>query len=216
MLNDKEIADGWICENISWKPVKLKIKKKEEFVMLQSEMLWKSVLQHNKSKAIVKENTKITVYKSTAQYRAIDFDIQLFALVDNLKIGGSDDDKGYGGFSLRLKLPKDISFVSKNKEVMPQETAVEAGPSMNFRGSFDNETSPKTGVVVFCNPSNPGPQQQWILRKKTSMQNIPYPGRTPIALPKNGLKLKYRIIIHNGEMSNEDIEKLYQKYIRGR
>ncbi len=76
ILKNKKIADGWTCENISWEPVKLKIIKKEEFVMLQSEMLWKSVLQHNKSTGIVKENTKITVHKSTREYRAIDFHFQ--------------------------------------------------------------------------------------------------------------------------------------------
>jgi hypothetical protein len=213
ILKDKKIADGWICENISWEPVKLKIIKKEEFITLQSEMLWKSVVQNNTSKAIIKENTKITVHKSTGQYRAIDFDIRLAALVDSLEIGGSDDAKGYGGFCIRLKLPADISFVSNNSAITPMETAVTAGPWMDFKGSFDNETSSKTGLVVFCNPSNPGPQQQWILRKETSMQNVPYPGRTPIALTKNGLRITYRIIIHNTDMSNDDLEKLYQQYI---
>ncbi len=150
MLNDKKIADGWTCENISWNPVNVKVKKRKENVRPQFEVIWNVEPEHNPT-AIVRENTKITVYKSTTQYRIIDFDIHLFALVDSLKIGGSDDIKGYGGFCLRLKLPKNVSFVSKNKEVMPQEAAVEAGPWMDLRGSFDNETSPKTGVVVFCN-----------------------------------------------------------------
>jgi len=35
VLKDKMIADGWVCENISWEPVKLKITKNEEFVVLQ-------------------------------------------------------------------------------------------------------------------------------------------------------------------------------------
>ena len=40
ILNDKKIADGWISENISWKPMKVKVKKRKERVMLQSEMIW--------------------------------------------------------------------------------------------------------------------------------------------------------------------------------
>jgi hypothetical protein len=212
VLNDKKIADGWICENISWKPVRLKVKKRKENIILQSEMIWNAKWENNNPTAIVKENTKITVYKSTVQYRAIDFDIYLFALVDNLKIGGSDDDKGYGGFCLRLKLPKDISFFSNNMAITPTETAITAGPWMDFIGSFDGTSMPKTGVAVFC--SQPGRDQQlWILRKEASMQNIPYPGKMPIILSKKGLRLKYRIIIHNGDMSNDDLEKLYQQYI---
>ena len=213
ILNDKIIADGWISENISWKPMKVKVKKRKKRVMLQSEMIWNAELEHQKPTAIVSEKTKITVFKSTPQYRILDFDIQLFALADSLKIGGSNDEKGYGGFCLRLKLPRDLSFVSENKVVIPQETPVLAGPWMDFTGSFEGESLPKSGVVVFGYTSGLGHQYPWILRKVTSMQNVPYPGRTPIELSKKGLRLTYRIIVHNGEMRNEDIEKLYQQYI---
>jgi hypothetical protein len=139
----------------------------------------------------------------------------LFALKDNLKIGGSDDPKGYGGFSLRLTLPKDLTFISENKMVIPEETPVLAGPWMDFVGSFEGESLPKSGVVVFGYPSGSDHEFPWILRNVTSMQNVPFPGRTPILLSKKGLRLKYRIIIHNGKMRNEDIEKLYQQYISG-
>lgn len=213
ILNEKNIADSWISENISWKPIKVKVKKRKKRVMLQSEMIWNADLEHQKPTAIVNEKTKITVFKSTPQYRILDFDIQLFALADNLKIGGSNDEKGYGGFCLRLKLPNDLSFVSENKIVIPQETPVLAGPWMDFTGSFEGESLPKTGVVVFGYISGLSHQYPWILRKATSMQNVPYPGRTPIELAKKGLRLTYRIIVHNGEMRNEDIEKLYQQYI---
>lgn len=213
ILNNKKIADGWTSENISWQPVQLKIIKKEEFVMVQSDMLWKTTLEADTSKSIAKEHTTITVHKSTGQYRAIDFDIRLAALVDSLKIGGSDDAKGYGGFCIRLKLPADVSFVSNNTAITPMETAVTGGPWMNFSGSFDNETSSKTGVVIFTNPSNPGRQQQWILRKESSMQNVPYPGKVPAMLSKNGWRLRYRVIIYDTVMSTHQLEKLYQQYI---
>jgi len=213
ILKGKKIADGWMSENISWQPVKLTIAKKEEFVTLQSEMLWKSALQNNKPVALVKENTRITVHKSTSQYRAIDFNIYLFPLIDSLEIGGSDDVKGYGGFCLRLKLPADVSFVSNHNVITPMETQVTAGPWMDFRGSFDNEPSSKTSVAVFYKPSGSGPHQQWILRRETSMQNIPYPGRTPIPLTKNGMRITCRIVIHDAGMSDDDIEKLYDQYI---
>ena len=62
ILNNKKIADGWMSENISWEPIKLKMKKKKEFLMLLSEMLWRSVLQNNKQASIVRENTNITVH----------------------------------------------------------------------------------------------------------------------------------------------------------
>jgi hypothetical protein len=84
---------------------------------------------------------------------------------------------------------------------------------MDIRGSFDKAEPTRTGVAIFSNPTNPGAGNQWILRKEGSMQNVPYPGRAPVALTKNGLRLQYRIIIHNDDMSNEALEKLYQEYI---
>jgi len=212
--DNKQIADGWISQNISWEPSKISVQKKKKRTTLQSEMIWKSVLNDSISTPIVKEHTKISVHQSTSQYRIIDFDIQLFALKDSLKIGGSDDEKGYGGFCLRLKLPEDISFVSGNTELTPLETAVHAGPWMNFAGSFDGKDSRKIGIAVFCHNSNPGRLQEWILRKKESMQNIVYPGRTPVALSKNGLRLRYRLVIHDSNIERSDLENLYQEYVR--
>lgn len=213
ILNDKNIADGWMSDHLSFQPVRIKLKKSRERLILQSEMIWNAELESNKRSSIVREKTTITVFKSTPQYRILDFDIHLFALVNNLKIGGSDDEKGYGGFCLRLKLPGDISFVSDDKNVIPQETPVLAGPWMDITGSFEGESLPKNGVIVFGYTSGAGNRYPWILRRVTSMQNVPYPGRTPIVLSKKGLRLSCRVIVHNGEMSNEDIEKLYQQYI---
>ncbi len=212
LLNDKNIADGWMSDHIGWKPAEVKIKKEKNKIALHSQMIWNTISSDNQLKPIVREETIITVYKSMNQYRIMDFDIQLFPLVDHLKIGGSDDHKGYGGFCLRLKLPGDLSFISQNKEVLPEETPVYAGPWMDFTGSFAGKNFPKSGVVVFGYAPIPEGKYPWILRSTTSMQNIPYPGRIPVQLPKKGLHLSYRIIVHNGEMSSGDIEKLYQEY----
>ncbi|MEP7231163.1 MAG: DUF6807 family protein [Ginsengibacter sp.] len=212
ILNGKNIADGWMSEHISWKPIRVKTKKERNKITLHSQLIWNAELSPEVLTPIVKEETTITVFKATAQYRILDFDINLFALVDHLKIGGSDDAKGYGGFCLRLKLPPDISFISENKKVLPQETAVLAGPWMDFTGSFEGENMPKSGVIVFGYPPNANAKYPWILRSVTSMQNIPYPGRTPVELSRQGLHLSYRVIIHNREISGEDIKKLYKEY----
>lgn len=212
ILNNKKIADGWTCENISWDVVKTQVKKEKENISLYAHVLWKSALADSVQVPIFLEHTKITVNQSTDQYRAIDFDILLSALKDSMQIGGSEDFKGYGGFCLRLKLPNDIAFVSGDSLVTPKDSAVEAGSWMDFAGSFAGETSPKNGVAVF---SGDGVTlHQWILRKQKSMQNIVYPGNMPTALPEKGLRLRYRVIIHKNEMSNIDLENLYKQYVR--
>ena len=214
VLHNKKVADGWTSQNISFDPAKVKVQQANKTITLQTEMLWKYLPEKKEPFAIVRENTNITIHKSTAHYRAVDFDIRLYALVDSLKIGGTDDIKGLGGFSMRLKLPDDISFSSKNGNVIPEETAVDAGSWVDFKGSFDGKDTDKSGVAAFCNPYSPGGLQKWILRKKGSMQNIAYPGRIPIAVSKKGLRLKYRLIIHDNTLSDAGLEKLYQQYIR--
>jgi hypothetical protein len=211
LLNDSSIGDGWVSQNISYYPVKVEVEKNKKGASIESKMVWKANL-NNKPVDIVKENTTIKVYPSTNHYRILDFDIHLAALIDNLKIGGSNDEKGYGGFCLRLKLPKDISFVSEGKNITPQETAVIAGPWMDITGSLEGISGQQSGVVVFANISRKM-QQPWILRSVTSMQNVPYPGRSPIPLTRQGMELKYRVIVHDDKLGIAEIEQLYQQYI---
>lgn len=211
--NDKSIGDGWVSEHISYKPIKAEVKKNSRYMILQSEMIWNAQVE-NKIFPVVKEKTKITVYKSTPKYRVLDFNIDLYPLVNHFKLGGSEDEKGYGGFCIRLKLPKDISFVSGNDKVKPEETAVLAGPWMDITGSFQGDASSKTGITVFGYKDATGNKKPWILRSVTSMQNVPYPGRTPVTISKNGLHLNYRIIVHNSDLNTEDINKLYLEYIK--
>ena len=207
VYNGENIADSWISKNISWDVKRVKTRKNSDHAILNAEVLW------NSGKIpLISENTDIIVYQSTDQYRIIDFAIKLMPLVEDLKIGGSDDHKGYGGFSLRLKAPESITFLSQGKQVTPKETAVTAGPWLDFTGTFGN--SQKSGIAVFNHPDNPGNINNWILRNSNSMQNAVYPGKDPEKLPADGTLLKYRLVIHNPDLDQEKISVLYQEYIR--
>lgn len=212
IVNDKPVADGWTSENISWDVVDTKVTKENNTIVIASEALWKSLLDGQQPEPIVKENLKIIVQASNDQFRIIDYDVSLFPLKDSLEIGGSEDEKGYGGFSLRLKIPDDIRFIARDKEVEAEILSVNAGPWMDFVGSFDGKHLPAGGVAVFCHPSNPGSPQPWVLRKEKSMQNPAYPGRVPVGLKKEGLNLRYRMVIHKAGLEEKAIEELYQSY----
>ena len=217
ILNGTKIADGWTCDNIAWDVQDTQVTTNNIQAILRTTVLWKSELEDNHPEpvSIVRENTEITVYRSTSQFRMIDFKIAHTALVDSLQIGGSEDAKGYGGFSPRLKLPEDIRFISQNQEITPQDTAVKAGPWMDFYGSYNGTNAPQSGVALFSHPDNPGHPQPWILRSEKSMQNVVYPGRTPVALPKGEpLTLKYRLVIHSDDIDQNSLEELYKQYIK--
>jgi hypothetical protein len=214
-VNGTRVADSWTSENLSWDVSAARADKGEGTITISSEVLWKSALEPSaQSQPIVKETASIVVHRSAGQYRAIDFAITLAPLADSVMIGGSQDNKGYGGFSLRLKLPDNIRFVARDGEVQAQVEAIDAGPWMNFRGSFDGAQSPESGVVVFSHPSNRGNPQPWILRSEKSMQNAAYPGRHPVPLEKRGLTLRYRVIIHDGTLDRQAVEALFGQFAR--
>jgi len=209
---NQKIADGWMSENISFVPAKIVSSQTDSGVSIHSAMVWKYKRVDAQPLDIISEKTIITVHQAEPTHRIIDFNITLLPLVDSLALGGSDDIKGYGGFCMRLKLPVDMRFTSQGTPVVARDTAVTAGPWMDFTGSFNGNTSPGSGVALFCKDPFPAPEQLWILRNNTSMQNIPFPGSKPVALAKEGWHLQYRLIIHNTDLSQGQLQKLYMNY----
>ena len=144
--------------------------------------------------------------------RTIDFTIRIHALKKNLYIGGSDNEKGYGGFSARIKLPEDITFTADYGQVKPKTTAVPSSPWMDFSGSFARNGEPG-GILIIAHYSNPDYPPEWIIRANSSMQNPVYPGRKPVLVPKSKpLILRYRIIIHQNSLNDSTIEQLVSNY----
>ena len=147
------------------------------------------------------------MHPKKGNYRRIDFEVQLNALTDHLSIGGSDDEKGYSGFSVRVGLPADVSFYGDNGLVKPTNTAVHAGNTLKIEGSFLKDGK-KGGVAIVSNAKNPAPSDSWIIRKRASMQNAVYPGRHPVAIPVGKpLVLKYSLLVFQGDLSVEQIKK---------
>jgi len=186
-------------------------------VVLHTQVLWKSPLwrdKKNQLKPYLVENTYIKIYQSQENFRIIDFEIGLRALENNIKIGGSEDQKGYGGFSVRIKLPEGIKFISSSGEIEPRKLRINAGPWMDFSGTF-RENGEISGLTIFCHPTNPSFPQPWIVRRRGSMQNVVFPGRNPILVPTDrNLILRYRLVVHRDLSRDLDLKKLFGEYSR--
>ena len=82
---------------------------------------------------------------------------------------------------------------------------------MDVSGSYG--TSAKSGLAVLTHLSTMGLPQPWILRARGSMQNTVYPGRQPVALPRDWpVILRYRLVLHRGELAPADIDRLQSAY----
>lgn len=190
----RNLGDGWMNQGISYNVTSTETSVNGDLAILKTTVIWKSDSLNNGS--FIQENSMITVRRKKENYRTIDFMITLNPLIDSLKIGGSDDEKGYGGFCIRMKMPADLTFNSENGAVEPQNLQITAGSWMDFNADFAGEGQ-KTGIILVSHPSNPGPGT-WILRETGSMQNSVFPGRQKIMID-HPLTLRYRIIIYEGE-----------------
>ncbi|HKL30919.1 MAG TPA: PmoA family protein [Tangfeifania sp.] len=207
-INGKRIGDPWELKNFDLDVSEIEFFMKSNGTgVLKTEVKWKSDqwIKLGKKAPYLQENTKITIHPENRNFRRIDFEISLLSLEEELKIGGSEDEKGYSGFSVRLKLPDDVEFTGSEGEVEPQTTAVESKGFINISGSMA-VGGKKSGVVIVDHPENPGYPQPWILRAKNSMQNAAWPGNKTIPVSTTGpLVLKYSLIVYSGRMNERKI-----------
>jgi len=211
IIDNRSIGEGWTMEGISYDVTSFRKKVTASYARIEPTVLWRSS-QYFEGKPYIEEKTKIIVYPSEPDIRKIDFEISLRALVPGVRIGGADDEKGYGGFCQRVRLPDGLIFTSSNGPVTPQNTQVKAGPWMDFSGAY-GRNGEVSGVTILCHPSTPNYPAPWILRQKLSMQNIVFPGREPALIPMDKpVVLRYRLIIHNGNADNVDLPGLQSQY----
>jgi hypothetical protein len=218
---DKSMGDGWEMMYFYWDVSNVEVLRRDgKRAALRATVLWKSPNFKDSSgldKPFIKEVSTIRVYPAEGDIRRIDFEISLLALEKGVRIGGADNEKGYGGFSVRLRFPDGakkggLDFVGTDGEVKPKNTPVEAGPWLDFSGKLRDDGG-RSGVAILCHKSIPGYPRPWILRSKESMQNAVFPGREPVALPTDEpLVLRYRLIVHRGDITKQELDKLQAEY----
>lgn len=204
------IGDGWEIKDFEQDVTDIEYVSREGGIaVLKTEVEWKSGLWKKQGKEVpyLKENTTISIHPKTGNSRKIDFEISLLALEENLLIGGSEDVKGYSGFSVRMILPEDVKFIGTKGEIEPQNEAIQSAGYINISGSVC-KNSGSGGIVIVDNPENPGYPQPWILRAKNSMQNAAFPGNSTISISTTKpLVLKYSLLVYSGKMSDKNIQK---------
>jgi hypothetical protein len=213
-INGATVQDQWVNRDSFWTVKDARIGSDGRSASLALRVLWESPRftdARGERRPFVEERSMTRVHRAEGATRKIDFHQQLTALVDRVDIGGSDDAKGYGGFSYRIVMPPDIRFTGKQGVVAPIENAIGSSPWMDVSGTYG--TSGKSGLTVLTHPSTAGFPQHWILRARGSMQNAVYPGRQPAAIPRDRpLILRYRLVLHRGELAAAEIERLQAEY----
>ena len=217
-IDGRTVQDQWVNRDAFWEVRDARIDSDASSASLALRVVWESPLftdAQGKRRPFVEEQSVTRVHQSAGATRKIDFHQRLTALVDGVEIGGSEDAKGYGGFSYRIVMPPDIRFTGAQGAVTPIENAVASSPWMDVSGTYG--ASGKSGLTVLTHPTTTAFPQTWILRAKTSMQNAVYPGRQPSAIRRDRpVILRYRLVLHRGELAPAEIERLQAEYARER
>ena len=213
-INGTTVQDQWVNRDSFWRVQEAQIGSDARSAWLALRVVWESPLftdAQRQRRPFVEERSVTRVHQAEGAIRKIDFHQRLTALVDGVEIGGSEDAKGYGGFSYRVVMPPDIRFTGAQGAVTPIENAIGPSPWMDVSGSYG--ASGTSGLTVLTHPSTTGFPQPWILRARGSMQNAVYPGRQPSAIPRDRpVILRYRIVLHRGELALANIRRLQAEY----
>jgi hypothetical protein len=175
----KTVADGWYMKGLSY------FVRSKTFLgdtqgggTLTVELDW-MVNSGPELAYVARETTKVTVRPLKAGSRRVEFDTTITARADSLGLGGSEDDRGFGGFSIRLIDPEHLTFASGGKTITPNGAAVDGGANMGF--AWTGEAAPAWAVGLACK-ANGQAVTRWMLYNDRSMQNCVFPGRAPLVL----------------------------------
>jgi hypothetical protein len=210
-INDQSVGSSWMMNNLSHDIFDLQTEITDTTARLNLDIHWKSSQWEN-NRQFLHEKTSVTVHRMVDEVRKIDFEISMKALVPGVSVGGSDNELGYGGFSLRIKTPEDMVFTSDRGLEIYERGQTRPIPWMDFSGSFgsDGEFS---GITVLSHPSSADYPPVWILNPRSSMQNPVYPGRYRTELPVDTpVVLRYRLIIHKGNLREVNVPMLKMEY----
>ena len=184
------------------------------FATLKVNVLWTSSRYRDSAgqpRPIVEENSTIRVFRSSQESQCLDFEIVLKPLVTGLRLGGSENSRGYSGFTVRVKPPRK-GVLQDGIGILVQDRIGEASPWADYSGRF-GETNQVSGLAILSHPSLPEFPPKWVLRHY-GMVNVAYPGRHAVPVPQDSLVvLRHRVVVHRGAQSQAripDHQKIYE------
>lgn len=211
-LRDRKVGDPWVTKD------HLTVIKETTsphggpvFTTLDVQAEWTTPLLENSGQPtpIVEERTQIRMFKAVGDQQYVDLTIRLRACLPEVKIGGSENAKGYSGFTVRVKPPKDM-VIEDAAGIRDQDAVQTTSPWADVYGSFgEGKTS---GVAILSHPTLAQFPPRWLLRHY-GMQNVAYPGREPIELStEKPLVIRHRLVLHRGTTEQARIAEHQRVY----
>jgi hypothetical protein len=158
---------------------------------------------------VAKEIVTLSIHPVVEDGRAIDVELRIEAVGGPLTLQGTpEQNKGYGGFSLRgAPLFDDFPIFTDQGEFN--------GEPNNLTLRWADLSTGEEGVAVFVSPDHPDFPASWVLRTSyAGLINVSWPGLKPATLkPRETVTLRYRLYIHRGNVTSGRINQAYKNYI---
>jgi hypothetical protein len=180
LVDGVQAGDGWVGRDLVLEVGPPAVSEQPDgSARIDSRVLWKVPID-GRAEAIVEEHSAIRAFPVRDGRRRIEFEVRLRALRAGVAIAGTDDEKGYGGPSVRFGHGERISLRGDGRELRATPAALDAGEVVDFLWP---SLAPPWPARVRASCSIEGRAwTHWVLRQEASMQNCAFPGRNPLEL----------------------------------
>lgn len=179
-----------------------------EKARIENECIWK----RPGADAPIKDKRRITVSAPSARTYQIDFDIELEMLLD-VRIEKTNHSLFSGRMDPDLAVINKGTLVNAEGDSGEKETFGKRSPWMDYSGERMGKTE---GMAILQHPSNTWFPAPWFTRDYGFFSPTPmyWPENdTCISLAKGEkIKLRYRVIVHEGNYREAEIAEEYKKY----
>ena len=200
-IGDKRAGDPWITKDFLLVVQEAEIVAQGPlFATLEVRSHWTSPLVTDavgEHKPIVEEITTIRLFHALEDTQYVDFTIRLKPLLPDVRIGGSENERGYSGFTVRVGPPDEMQIVDTGG-LLSEDAVGTYARWADVSGRFSTGDA-MSGIAILSHPSLREFPPRWLLRHY-GMQNVVYPGREPIELSDEELLvIRHRLVLHRGD-----------------
>lgn len=176
-----QVADGWVGSDLTLRVGVPQLSRLADgSAGIRSTAVW-LVPVGGVPTAVIRETSTIRAYPLDGGARRVELEVRLTALRAGIALGGTDDDKGYGGLSFRLRDTGRAVLQSGGQELHATVARMATGPAVRFAWEAESPLS-SVEVTIECQVDGQ-PWTEWVLRQEPSMQNCAFPGRVPVTVP---------------------------------
>lgn len=181
LVDGARVADGWVGDRLVLEVDAPRVRSfPDGSAAIEVRATW-VVPVDGRPTSIIEENSSIRAYPASGGQRRVDIEARLRASRPGVELAGTDDDKGYGGVSMRFANPQLARMESGGRELHATVAAMDTGADVAFLWTAPPSPWPRR-IVATCQVDGQL-WTRWVLRQELSMQNCAFPGPKPVAVP---------------------------------